>query len=105
RMGDGGTSQTCYKYIAHEEDPVRGTADERFLTSAWEVPEIGRPGAQTFGVNGTRGIYAGFGHCAPRGAGGFTIYRDRHWAFEGAHLTYGDLLGADSRIFGYEVDG
>ena len=105
RMGDGGTSQTCYKYIAHEEDPVRGTAEERFLTSAWEVPEIGRPGAQTFGVNGTRGIYAGFGHCAPRGAGGFTIYRDRHWAFEGAHLTYGDLLGADSRIFGYEVDG
>ena len=28
-----------------------------------------------------------------------------HWAFDGAHLGYGDTLGAKARIFGYEVDG
>jgi len=39
------------------------------------------------------------------GAGGFTIYRDDHWAFDGAGVGYGDVLGAQSRIFGYEVDG
>ena len=28
-----------------------------------------------------------------------------HWAFRGAGLGYGDVPGASSRIFGYEVDG
>lgn len=28
-----------------------------------------------------------------------------HWAFAGTDLQYGDLLGHESRIFGYEVDG
>jgi hypothetical protein len=28
-----------------------------------------------------------------------------HWAFAGTGLYYGDLLGADSHIYGYEVDG
>ena len=28
-----------------------------------------------------------------------------HWAFAGTGLYYGDLLGADSHVFGYEVDG
>jgi hypothetical protein len=43
--------------------------------------------------------------CTPRGNRGFTVYRPDHWAFAGTDLQYGDLLGADSRIFGYEVDG
>jgi len=82
-----------------------GTSEQKLVSNAWEAPEIGRPGATTFGVNGTRGMYAGLGHCVGRGAGGFTIYRPEHWAFKSAFLGYGDLLGAQSRIFGYEVDG
>lgn len=105
RMEDGGRTQVCYKYIAAEEDPLMGTAQQHLVTNCWEVPEIGRPGAQTFGANGSRGIYAGLGHCVGRGTGGFTIYRPEHWAFAGACLGYGDILGAESRIFGYEVDG
>ncbi len=62
------------------------------------------PGAWTFGVNGLRGVHAGLGNCIGRGAG-FTVYRPQHWAFAGAHIGYGDVLGADARIFGYEVDG
>ncbi len=36
---------------------------------------------------------------------GFPIYRPEHWAFAGTGLYYGDLLGADSHVYGYEVDG
>ena len=36
---------------------------------------------------------------------GFPIYRPEHWAFAGTGIYYGDILGADSHIFGYEVDG
>ncbi|MEM7429959.1 MAG: N,N-dimethylformamidase beta subunit family domain-containing protein [Pseudomonadota bacterium] len=105
RVEDGGHTQVCHKYFAAEQDPYMGTDRQHLLTGAWEIPEIDRPGALTFGVNGMRGVYAGLGNCIGRGAGGFTIYRPEHWAFEGAHLGYGDVLGAQSRIYGYEVDG
>lgn len=36
---------------------------------------------------------------------GFPVYRPEHWAFAGAGIYYGDLLGADSHVYGYEVDG
>ena len=59
----------------------------------------------TFGLNATNGLYAGWGGCAPRGARGFPVYRPEHWAFAGTGICYGDLLGADGHVFGYEVDG
>ena len=105
RIGDEGTTQVCYKYRARAEDPACGTSQSSRTTNAWDAPEIGRPGAQTFGLSGSMGIYAGWGGCAPRGAGGFTIYRPDHWVFAGSDVYYGDVLGAPSRVFGYEVDG
>ncbi len=105
RIEDAGRRQVCHKYFATSDDPVMGTSDQHLLTGAWEIPEIGFPGARTFGVNGLEGVYAGLGNCVGRGSGGFTIYRPEHWAFENAHVGYGDVLGAASRIFGYEVDG
>jgi hypothetical protein len=105
RMEDDGQTQVCYKYAAKDRDPVMGTDAQHSLSSAWEMPEINRPGAETFGVNALEGIYAGLGNCVGRGAGGFTIYRPEHWAFDKANVGYGDVLGAGSRIFGYEVDG
>ena len=104
RIEDGGLSQVCYKY-RFREDPFFGTADAIRTTTAWESREIARPGALTFGVNALRGMYAGWGGAAPRHSGGFTVYRARHWAFAGTDLYYGDGFGAQSRIFGYEVDG
>ncbi len=105
RMEDEGRRQVCYKYVAAEQDPVMGTAQQPLLSSAWEVPEVGWPGAMTFGANALKGVYAGLGNCVGRGSGGFVIYRPRHWALEGTYLGYGDVLGAESRIYGYEVDG
>jgi hypothetical protein len=77
----------------------------QLTTAAWEVAPVNRPGALTFGVNALRGVYAGLGRWAGNGPGGFTVYRPGHWAFDGAGLGYGDVLGGSSRIFGYEVDG
>lgn len=105
RFEDEGRRQVCYKYIAREQDPLRNGDDSHLTSICWDAPETGRPGAQTFGLSGTRGVYAGWGGCSPRGAGGFTIYRPDHWIFEGADLYYGDVLGSASRVFGYEVDG
>lgn len=104
RIENEGRTQVCYKYIA-DQDPLMGTDQEHLVSGAFEVAPVGRPGALTFGVNALRGVYAGLGNCVGGGAGGFTIYRDDHWAFDGAGVGYGDVLGARSRIFGYEVDG
>ncbi len=75
------------------------------VTESWEAAEIGRPGAASFGLNATHGLYASWSGCSPRGAKGFPIYRPEHWAFASTGLYYGDILGGASRIFGYEVDG
>jgi len=105
RLQDQGQTQVCYKYLASENDPVRGSAEENLLTTSWEDPRVGRPGHSTFGLDASAGIYAGWGGLAANGAGGFTLYRPNHWAFDGCHLGYGDVLGRDCPIFGYEVDG
>lgn len=105
RLEDEGRTQICYKYIARDEDPVMQSGPRHLVTESWEAPEIGRPGAASFGLNATHGLYASWSGCSPRGAKGFPIYRPEHWAFANTGLYYGDVLGAPSRIFGYEVDG
>ncbi|AYG76834.1 N,N-dimethylformamidase beta subunit family domain-containing protein [Rhizobium sp. CCGE532] len=105
RLEDEGRRQVCYKARARAEDPVYKTRDTSRTATLWETPEVGRPEAYTFGLNSTKGIYAGWLGCAPRGARGFPIYRPEHWAFADTGLFYGDVLGAESHIFGYEVDG
>lgn len=105
RLEDEGRRQICYKYRARAEDRVYGTPGERRATTSWEASEIGRPGVLTFGLNATNGVYAGWGGATARGARGFPVYRPEHWAFRKTGLSYGDVLGASSFIFGYEVDG
>lgn len=98
--------QICYKYHAGDLDPVAREADTSRLTSAWEDPKVGWPGAATFGVNALRGIYAGgLGAMAPRAPRGFIVFRPEHWAFEGTGLSYAEMFGDEFNIFSYEVDG
>ena len=105
RLEEEGRRQVCYKYIARAEDPLMQSGPRHLVTESWEAPEIGRPGAASFGLNATHGLYASWSGCSPRGAKGFPVYRPGHWAFAGTGLYYGDVLGASARIFGYEVDG
>ena len=96
------TTQTCYKTRAEAEDPL-GATDR--LTSYWDHPRAGRPAVATMGLTGSMGVYAGWSRCAAHGSGGFTVYRPDHWSLQGTGLGYGDVLGAASKIFAYEVDG
>ncbi|KAA2212056.1 N,N-dimethylformamidase beta subunit family domain-containing protein [Teichococcus oryzae] len=105
RLEDGARRQIAYKYDARALDPVAGTEDAARLTSAWEDPLVGWPGAATFGVNALRGIYAGFGGMARRAPRGFTVFRPEHWAFAGTGLSYADMFGDEANIFGFEMDG
>ncbi len=105
RLENSGKTQVCYKYEATRHDPVADTERSHLLTTAWEDPQVDWPGAHTMGVNGLRGMYASLGHCVGSGSGGFTVYRPDHWSFTGTNIGYGDELGAESRVFGYEVDG
>ena len=98
----GGRRRVCYKSRAKTEDPQ---SDTPRITTSWEAANIDRPGALAFGLNAIRGVYAGWSGCVAFGASGFPIYRPEHWAFDGSGLGYGDVLGAQSRIFAYEVDG
>ena len=61
---DEGRRQVCYKSRAASEDPQRETPR---ITTSWELPQIGRPGALTFGLNAIRGVYAGWGGCVAFG--------------------------------------
>jgi hypothetical protein len=102
RLSDDLKTQTCYKSRAFREDP---TPDRSRLTTYWDAPVVARPAVATMGLTGVMGVYAGWSRCAAHGSGGFTIYRPDHWAIRDSGLGYGDVLGASSTIFGYEVDG
>jgi hypothetical protein len=97
-----GSPRVCHKYRADAEDPL---AQTDLITSYWDHPRVGRPAVATLGLTGTMGVYAGWSRCAAHGSGGFTVYRPDHWTLKGTGLGYGDVLGAASKIFGYEVDG
>lgn len=103
RLEDDGRTLVCYK-DAPSQDPL-GAGPKDLRTGAFESPEIAKPPVTTFGANGSRGIYARVGGSSPRGVGGFIIYRNDHWVFDGTDLYYGDVLGASVPLVGYEVDG
>lgn len=101
-----GQTMVCHKGRARIDDPVgRSSTEGRLLTSMWSDPRIGRPETWTIGLTFTRGGYHRVGQAVIGGAGAYTVHRPEHWVFEGTGLAAGDLLGAESRIVGYEVDG
>jgi N,N-dimethylformamidase beta subunit-like protein len=104
RFEDDGRAMTCFKYRA-DDDPVRGTGDERFLSGIWSDRRVGRPEFPLTGLSFTRGGYSRYGLGVPRASGGFAVWRPDHWAFSGTGLRFGDTFGAEELIAAYEVDG
>ncbi|NNE97186.1 MAG: hypothetical protein HKN24_14280, partial [Acidimicrobiales bacterium] len=103
-QADPAGSMVCYKYTAHVADPVRTVTPE--LTSGmWCDPVVGNPEWRLLGGGSAFGLYYRFGSAVMRGSGGFTVYRDDHWLFEGTGLRYGDVLGAKHGVVGYETLG
>ncbi len=100
RLVDDGDTMVCHKYSAHDTDP-QGTA----TTGMWCDPVMQRPESAFLGASSAYGLYSRFGQATPRGSGGFTVYRTDHWLLAGTGLRYGDLLGADHGVVGYETVG
>ena len=107
-MNDGGAGPAAtmvgYKGF-FKQDPVLGTDREAELTTIWSDHLLDRPENHMTGVSFTRGGYHRIGKRVTRGAGGYTLHRPEHWIFDGTGLDYGDVLGADVTIVGYECDG
>ena len=105
RFDEHGRDMTAFKYNAHRDDPVVGTADEHSMSGMWCDPLVGRPEWRFLGGGSAFGLYARFGQATPRAAGGFTVYRDDHWLLDGTGLRYGDQVGSAHGAVGYEVVG
>lgn len=102
RAEDDGQTMVCHKLL---DDPLPADVPAARRTSMWSDPRIGRPESEMTGVSFTRGGYARIGQGVPRGAGGYTVWQPEHWLFDGTDLRYGDLLGAEHAVVGYECDG
>ncbi len=101
----GGTAMVSYKYAAHRDDPVVADGRPAEMTGMWADPLVGRPEWELLGAGSAFGLYHRFGKATPRGVGGFVVYRADHWMLDGTGLTYGDVLGADDGVVGYETLG
>ena len=104
RWEDGGRTMICHKWKGFERDPA-ADADPTLGTHLWSHPAFGAPEAATTGLSFIFAGYHRLGLCAARGQGGYTVYRDRHWALEGCDLYYGDVIGDAIPLIGYENDG
>ena len=105
RFERDGRAMAGYKFTAPSDDPVLGTDRERRLTSIWSDPLIDRPETQMTGVTFCRAGYSRVGYAGSRASGGYTIYRPEHWSLEGTDLFYGDVIGDEATLVGYETDG
>ena len=94
--------QVCFKYD-FSADPVYGTNRQHELTFVWDSPMVGWPGASTFGLNASQGLYVRLANCTPRNSGGFTVYRPEHPIFAGTDLMYGDVLGVKPLFLGTKL--
>jgi hypothetical protein len=86
-------------------DPMMGTARENEVTTFWSDVVVGRPENTMTGVSFTRGGYHRIGRNVTAGLGGYTVHRASHWIFEGTGLGYGEILGSNATVVGYECDG
>jgi N,N-dimethylformamidase beta subunit-like protein len=105
RLEDDRRAMVCYKYRAHEVDPVIGTEAQSTMSGMWADPIVGKPETALLGAGSAYGLYSRFGAAMPRGSGAFTVYRNDHWMFAGTGLRYGDLLGVADGVVGYETVG
>lgn len=104
RLEDDASTMIGYKGL-FKRDPVFGTDRQATLTSMWSDHLLERPENHMTGVSFVRGGYHRIGNVVASGAGGYTVYEYDHWVFAGTGVTYGDLIGSESIIVGYECDG
>ncbi len=98
--GEGAT-MVCHKWRGETAEAMTAAGGAHL----WSHPMFGAPEAAITGLSFLFGGYHRLGLCAARGQGGYTVYRDRHWALAGTDLYYGDMFGDTVPLVGYENDG
>jgi hypothetical protein len=101
RWDDEGRTLICHKWRGESAERV----SDAEATHLWSHPRFGRPEAEITGLSFIFGGYHRLGLCAARGIGGYSIYRNDHWALAGCDLYYGDVIGDEIPLIGYENDG
>lgn len=99
------TNMTCHKYRAHLDDEVVAAGHPELMSGMWADPVVARPEWSLLGAGSAYGLYHRFGNATARGVGGFLVYRPEHWMLAGTQLGYGDVIGADHGVVGYETLG
>ncbi len=95
-----GQAMVCHKYRGHlDDDHAEGP------TGLWAEPSIDDPEWRLLGAGSAFGLYHRFGQATPQGVGGFVVYRPDHWLLDKTGLLYGDVLGRDEGVVGYETVG
>lgn len=106
RWEDEGNLLVAHKWRGEQNDPLWQDENTRAdATHLWSHDAFASPEAELLGISFVYGGYHRLCMCAARGAAAYTIYDDQHWALDGTDLYYGDLLGANVPLIGYENDG
>lgn len=103
RYAPGGRSWTSHVMAGRvDADPEWPDGD---ATGFWIDPALERPETRLTGVSTAFAGYARFGRSTPRGARGFLVQQPDHWVFEGTDARWGDVVGADGCLAGFELSG
>lgn len=111
--GTHGPTMVCHKY-GSLPDPTTGQPGDLAeddpiypgpVTGMWAAPVVGEPEWTLLGAGSAFGLYHRFGKATTQGVGGYLVSRPDHWLFAGTGLRYGDVVGRDEGVVGYETVG
>ena len=111
---NSGPTMVCHKYASlPDPDDPGSTGDQAEndplhpgpVTGMWADPLVGEPEWTLLGAGSAFGLYHRFGQATPQGVGGYLVSRPDHWLFADTGLRYGDVVGRDRGIVGYETVG
>jgi len=106
RWEDDGTTLIAHKWAGESNDPLwADPLTRQEATHLWSHPAFDRPEAEVTGLSFLYGGYHRLVMCVARGAGAFTVYDDMHWALDDVDVFYGDTIGSEVPLVGYENDG
>ena len=106
RWEDDGETMVVHKCRGEENDPLWANSETRTeATHLWSHEAFAAPEAQMTGLSFLYGGYHRLCMCVARGGGAYTVYNDEHWALKGTDLYYGDMIGGELPLIGYENDG
>ena len=106
RWEDDGETMIVHKTQGEENDPLwKDEPTRKDATHLWSHGAFEAPEAEMIGLSFLYGGYHRLCMCVARGGGAYTVYNEQHWALKDTDLYYGDMIGGELPLIGYENDG